>query len=405
MNTSNFTHTKPTLLGSIESLMGLNAKLARLFSFIDEHTDDAISKSYTTMSVDDFEEYVLKGKLKVRKPSFLARKISRIDPRYPKPWVYTDASGNVTTYSRGSDASIGFKISPSMRKKFYARFTKNSSMYKHLNITELNDDHVNLLYPAPVRVPLYVALITYVVSTNPHIVRIKSVEDEFLDINSEVLARLIDQGILYNCQPGRLTGIYPRDPYDMFNEKEPALRWPGVIPGTAKEERPEGDHIFDVASLAGDHFQMLISNMAVKYRNGMQWIINRETGRIVNNLKDKNGNSIVIHCNEEGLPVTILGIPVIYNDYMDSVDNSARKETVPVILINMNQAYTFLQGGSQKGPSVRAFGEGITSEKEEIIVLSRYRVGGMLTNNQAVRILRVSNTNNTNQVNKETNNG
>ena len=78
------------------------------------------------------------------------------------------------------------------------------------------------------------------------------------------------------------------------------------------------------------------------------------------------------------------------------VDNSARKETVPVILINMNQAHTFAGRFTEKGPQLELW-RGNNLRKRRDYVLSRYRVGGMLTNNQAVRILRVSNTNNTNK--------
>jgi HK97 family phage major capsid protein len=91
---------------------------------------------------------------------------------------------------------------------------------------------------------------------------------------------------------------------------------------------------------------------------------------------------------ERELPNTILGIPVIYNDYMESVDS---KDSVPVILVNLRKAYTFAYGEKNKGPSVRRFEEEIRSEKEEILALSRYRLGGRLTNPDALRVLLLKN--------------
>ena len=352
--------------------------LISLVSFIDEKTNGALSDLYSPRYIGNLEDYILKGHIVLRDQAFYIKPLSKLER-------LVQFSDNFKQYRSGSDRSIGFTVPEHIRKAIMDGIYKRSSMFRHMNVIKTDADYVTVPYnnvqhlrwpgeisgksnlpdpdPEYLEVNTNVALLAFTVSSKKDQVRARSIEEDYIEANIETLVEYFDRAILYGDRsPAKISGLYPKP--------------------VNSDIEPSYSYILDFESeFDAEQLVKVKNDLPVKYREGASWIMNKDTGRIVADMMELDA--------EYKLPPMILGIPVIYNDYMDSVDS---RNSVPVMLVNMAKAYTFTQGHNGKGPSVRRFEEGIRDEKEEFLVLSRYRWGGKLTNPNAIRVMRLKNS-------------
>lgn len=350
-----------------------NKIIGSVLNFIDNKTDGAISNLHKTRYIDNLEEYLLYGYVAFRQTS-----------KYLKPLIDIDRSVRLSSvsnlYNSRVDHSIGFAMPERVYRAIYEGVYKRSSLLKHLDIVETDSDRVTVAFNNvqhlrwPGEMPLYreedpepkyievnnnVALLSFLFSSKRDITRAKSLEQDYIESNIETLVEYFDRAILYGeISPAKISGLYPR----------------------YKDEAPDYSYIHQIDTFDSEYLTTLKNSLPVKYRDEASWIMSKDTGRLIADDMEMP--------KDAELPISILGIPVIYNDYMDSVDT---RDGVPVILANLNKAYTFTQGIKGKAASVRRFNEDIRSEKEQLLALTRYRWGGKLTNPEALRVLRIEN--------------
>lgn len=353
-----------------------NKAIGSAFDFIDKKLNGAITKLHKHPYIGNLEDYLLNGYISIRDPSKYLQPLIKLDKQ-------VRFSSGPKRFMFNYDASVGYPVPNHIYQEIKNGIYSKSVILKHLNVVKTDSDRVtvaynnvqNLRWPgepvtpdrAPDREAEYievntnVALLVFTISAKRNQVRSRSIEDEYIESNVETLVEYFDRNIIYGEDAaGKISGLYPR-PSDQT-----------IV--------PDYSYVHEIQSFDGDYLIVLKNDLPVKYRKDASWIMNSDTGRL---LADRMKLEV-----EHDLPATILGIPVIYNDYMDSVDT---KDGAPVIIVNLHKAYTFTQGIIGKAPSVRRFEEDIRSEKEELMALTRYRIGGKLTNPDALRVLRVKN--------------
>jgi HK97 family phage major capsid protein len=357
-----------------------NKILKSVINLIDEKSNGAITKLHSFYYIGDLEEYLVNGYIAYRGDSPYLKKIIAMDMliRFPDSVKYLNG-----IYYSSRDSSVGYAVPTHIHKAIQDGIYRTSTLIKHLDMIKTEADHLNVAYnnvqglrwpgesfdgprpqdpdPEYLEVNMNVALLVFMINSKRGQIRAKSIEESYIEANIETLVEYFDKNILYGPNDrAQMSGLYPR---------------------YANKQTPKYDYVYEPKTgFNSEYLVTLKNNLPVKYRRDANWIMNSDTGRLI---ADEMGLS-----KERELPNTILGIPVIYNDYMDSVDS---KDSVPVILVNLRKAYTFAYGEKNKGPSVRRFEEEIRSEKEEILALSRYRLGGRLTNPDALRVLLLKN--------------
>lgn len=355
------------------------------FDLIDHNTNDKLTNLIYSKYIENLSEYILNGYVEMQKASKYLKPLVDLDNKIRRSQSHSSIA-NVST-------GVGFRVPSWIQHKIFNTLEKRSVMLSKINIIKTEEDTITVPYhnvnrmrwPGEpvldterlkdpesefIKVSLQVALLCSFFSSDPKIVRVKSIEDDYIESNIESLIEYFDQAILYGDGQGKIGGLYPRSIND--------------------DTLPNYGYIVDVdKGVYSEHFIQIKNSMPVKYRDNAYWIMSKDMGRKVTKMRDNRGE-LFIHLEDHlEIPYSILGIPVIYNDYMDSDDNS---NSVPIMLVNLDKAYTFIQGIKTRGPSVRRFEEPLASEKEQVMALTRYRWGGKLTNPDAIRVLRVKNT-------------
>ena len=353
--------------------------IGSVINFIDEKSNGAITNLHNSRYIGNLEEYLLYGWVVIQNPSPYLKPILKMDTLIRLSLANRFSKG----YSISRDYSVGFTIPVKTYKAIMDGIYSRSNMLKHLDVIKTDSDRVIVPYnntqglrwpgevppayrivdpePEYIDINTNVALLVFTISSKPNQIRARSIEDDYIESNIETLVEYFDRAIPYGSKSSaKISGLYPKSDTDA--------------------PTPNYSYVIEVESFDTDHMRTLKNSLPVKYRKDAAWIMNTDTGRLLSDL-------LLLDVNND-LPNRILGIPVIYNDYMDSLDSH---DSAPVIVVNLKKAYTFTQGSYSKGPSVRRFEEDIRSEKEQIMALSRYRWGGMLTNPDALRVLRIKN--------------
>lgn len=152
---------------------------------------------------------------------------------------------------------------------------------------------------------------------------------------------------------------------------------------TADSTRAWGvlEHIMSgaTATITADALVQMRRKMKSQYLANACWVMTRETASQIERLKDGQGQYLWQTGLTAGAPDTLLGFRVVLSEYMPDVDAG----TYPIMLINGQNAYTKIRN---KGIKVLA---DPYSEKGQVLLYTTERVGGQVTNFEAIKLLKI----------------
>lgn len=374
MNSRNSTSSKEKFLAHFQGLRDLVIRSRRLFALGWYGSQDLIAKAQgRNLDIEDMEDYILNGHIKQRMRHRIYKRSRVLGKTF---W--------------GSDASIGFTIPKEARDKIMDRIIQKSIMLKHIDIIETEADHLTMptnhiqklrwpgespnpnkeveKLPDVAKVLMHVALLTIVMPNSVKDNKENDITEEYIEANASILASYLDEAILYGSGQGQITGLYSKN-------KDIS---PSSLPASMVEIN---------GAITTDSLIAVKNGLPIKYRDSATWIINKDVGLKIASMTDSMGKLI---CNLETtseycLPVKILGMPVIYNDYMDYEDIT---DGVPVMLVDLKAAYTLIR---REIMSMRRFEDSAQAEFDQVLLLCRHRWGGNLTSIDAVSVLKVHN--------------
>jgi HK97 family phage major capsid protein len=123
----------------------------------------------------------------------------------------------------------------------------------------------------------------------------------------------------------------------------------------------------------------LSHSLRAPYRAGATWLMNRTTAGIVRGLKDGQGRHVWAD-PATGQPATLLGHPVLIDEEMPNVAAGA----FPIAFGDFSQAYLIVER-----PGMRLLRDPYSS-KPHVLLYSYSRVGGSVSNFEAVKLLRIA---------------
>lgn len=125
----------------------------------------------------------------------------------------------------------------------------------------------------------------------------------------------------------------------------------------------------------------LLYSVRKPYRQGSVWLMNSNTLAVVSKFKDAvNGLPIWQRGLADGQPSTLLGYPIEEDENMPDIGAGA----LPIAFGNFKKAYTIVDR-----IGVRTLRDPFTN-KPYVNFYSTKRIGGMLVNSQAVKLLKIS---------------
>ncbi len=136
----------------------------------------------------------------------------------------------------------------------------------------------------------------------------------------------------------------------------------------------------DGTHLAGDSLTDTVYALRSPYRNGATWLMNSTTAGVIRKFKDSTGQFLWQSSLVAGQPSTLLGYPVAIDENMDDV--GANK--YPVAFGNFKLGYVVVE---LKGFTIL---RDPYTAKPNIVFYCRKRVGGDVSNSEAIKLLKVA---------------
>lgn len=138
-------------------------------------------------------------------------------------------------------------------------------------------------------------------------------------------------------------------------------------------------------SLAGsnpaDVLRNLVWGLRAPYRRGAAWLMNSNTANTVDKIKDGTGNYIWRNNMTAGAPPALLGYPVEFDETMPDVSTS---NAFPIAFGNFALAYVIVELNG-----LRVLRDPFTA-KPNVVFYTYKRVGGDISNSEAVKLLKSS---------------
>jgi HK97 family phage major capsid protein len=120
--------------------------------------------------------------------------------------------------------------------------------------------------------------------------------------------------------------------------------------------------------------------MKPMHRQGARWFMNSTTTAVVRKMKDSDGRPLWVDSIAAGSPAMLLGFPVTTWEDMPAIAQNA----YPIAFANLQEAYCIVDR-----LNLRLQVDPFTS-RPYVNYYATKRVGGGLTNSDALKLLRVS---------------
>ena len=133
-------------------------------------------------------------------------------------------------------------------------------------------------------------------------------------------------------------------------------------------------------AITADSLLDLVFSLRAPYRAGAAWLMSSDTARIVSKLKDGNGDYLWRESLTSGTPNTLCGFPVEYSEDMPATAADA----YPIAFANWKRAYVLVD---KKG--IRFLRDPYTA-KPKVLVYAYRRIGGEVSNSEAIKLLKIS---------------
>lgn len=134
------------------------------------------------------------------------------------------------------------------------------------------------------------------------------------------------------------------------------------------------------SAVTADSLRDIYWKLRAPYRAGATWLMSSDTASQLDKLKNGEGEYMWRQSTSEGMAPTLLGLPVRIEENMPEVEAGA----LPIALGNWSLAYTVLDR-----PGIRMLRDPYT-QKPHMILYSYMRVGGGLSNSEAVKLLKIA---------------
>jgi HK97 family phage major capsid protein len=141
-----------------------------------------------------------------------------------------------------------------------------------------------------------------------------------------------------------------------------------------------------VTSFNGDDLIELVYALKTQYLTGpgVGWVMARSTARVIRQLKDSQNQYLWERNVQMGQPEMLLGFPVYLTDAMDAIAVNA----FPIAFGNFRRGYILADHAS----GLRVTVDDNVSTPGYVKFYVRKRVGGIVTNNEAIKLLKCSAT-------------
>ncbi len=311
-------------------------------------------------------------------------------------------------YFGGSDASVGFAVPPDWVNELNKNIMTQTVMAAECKMRTTTSDRIvqptlvttdaRRAHAAKVRwpdevitddtesrtiedqyaqtdVPIHVMLISLTAGNSALEDVTFSLEDEINEAFSEAVAVAYDELIWGGDGQAKLEGI-------VTNNRVIGSRSAGVttVGGYVPTGSPNG-------IVTADVLKEMLFHLPRGYRARAKWYMNSDTGLQIATLKDGEGNYLIDQRDESlqavGVPDRLLGRPIVYNEYADSVETNQ----YPIILGDLSKGYLI---GKRVDFSIRRFDDAKYAEKDQVLFLGRARLGGQVIQPAAIKVLKVS---------------
>lgn len=189
-----------------------------------------------------------------------------------------------------------------------------------------------------------------------------------VELHSKHLSELSDKVFLY--------GTGNSEPLGIFNDERLLSEEVSSVKRGIAGYITTKTNILDTESLVET-----VRSLTPAYRLKAKWMMNSETAKSLNTLKDKNGKQITDAKNLDDVPGQLLNIDILINENMPHVEE--KTTNYPVILCNFSKLYKFLV--SKKATITRVD----ISSADQFNFVIRQKFGGGVINPEAIKFIRV----------------
>ena len=343
----------------------------------------------------DSEKYVLTGK-------------GKVDWRDAKG-TFKAANFSGKAYSSGSDASAGFAVPPDwvselnknimtqtvMAPECRTRTTTSDRIVQpNLITTDARRAHVaQVRWPgempgssaeheatqdtySQVDIPIHVMLVSYS-ATNSALEDVTfSLENEINEAFSEAVAIAYDDLIWGGNGQGKLEGIVVNQ--SVIGHRSTSIQTvSGYVPtGSAN------------GIVTADTLKTMLFHLPRGYRPNAKWYMNSDTALEISTLKDGQGNYLIDNRidalqNSGGMPEKLLGLPIVYNEYADSIASNG----YPIVLGDLRRGYVI---GKRVDFAIRRFDDSAVADLDQVKFIGRARIGGQVLLPASMKVMKVA---------------
>ncbi|MBW7849994.1 MAG: phage major capsid protein [Rhodospirillales bacterium] len=130
------------------------------------------------------------------------------------------------------------------------------------------------------------------------------------------------------------------------------------------------------STVTADGLRDLYWAMRSPYRAQAAWVMASSTANAVDKLKDGNGDYLWRNSSAAGVPPTLLGLPVAFDENMPGIGAG----TLPIALADWKRAYLIVE------KKIMTLLRDPFSAKPKVLLYARRRVGGAVANSEAIKL-------------------
>ena len=136
----------------------------------------------------------------------------------------------------------------------------------------------------------------------------------------------------------------------------------------------------NASAITADALRTIFWSLRAPYRAGAAWMMNSNTAGAIDKLKDGQGNYLWRDSSTAGVPPTLLGHPVEFNEDMPDV----AANSLPIAFANWKLSYVIVDK-----LGLRVLRDPY-SDKPRLLIYVYKRVGGGLANSEAIKLMKIS---------------
>ncbi|MBS0562741.1 MAG: phage major capsid protein [Proteobacteria bacterium] len=136
----------------------------------------------------------------------------------------------------------------------------------------------------------------------------------------------------------------------------------------------------DAATITADSLRKVLWTLRTPYRTGASWIMNSNTAATIDGVKDGAGNFVWRASMAAGVPNMLLGYPVVISETMPDVTPNA----YPVAFGDFKRGYLIVDRAG-----IKLLRDPFSSKPNVLFYVTK-RVGGGVSNSEAIKLLKIS---------------